>query len=95
VLAASISDPQAPGPASTSTFAFVSTDSTNPDIVYVAYQNLLATTILRPALHRRGVTGRRCSNEDPGAGQQIFPTIDVSGGVDGLVRYPQQCTRRL
>jgi hypothetical protein len=66
----------------TPTFAFVAVDDTNPNLVYVAYQNLAAGDY--DIVARRSTdSGDTWSspvqvNTDPGARHQIFPTIEVS-----------------
>ena len=82
---APITDPQAPGVAfRTPAFAFVAADDTNPNVVYAAYQSLAGDYDIY--VHRSTDAGATWgpavqANEDPGSRHQIFPTIDVSGGV--------------
>jgi hypothetical protein len=92
VTVGSISDPQAPGVAfRTPTFAFIATDSTNSNIVYVAYQNFVNGDydIYVQRSTDGGVTwGAPVQvNEDPGSRQQIFPTIEVSNGALHVAWY--------
>ncbi|OGO37672.1 MAG: hypothetical protein A2W35_05655 [Chloroflexi bacterium RBG_16_57_11] len=92
VLIASISDPQAPGLAfRTPTFAFISVDDTNPDTVYVAYQNFTGGDydIFVQRSTDGGVTWGSAVqvNEDPGARHQVFPTIDIADGVLHVAWY--------
>jgi hypothetical protein len=77
-----IDAPQAPGVAfRTPTFAFVATDTTNPDVVYVAYQSFSGDyDIYAQRSTDGGATfGSAVQvNDDPGARHQVFPTIEVS-----------------
>jgi hypothetical protein len=77
-----IDAPQAPGVAfRTPTFAFVATDTTNPDVVYVAYQSFSGDyDIYAQRSTDGGATfGPAVQvNDDPGARHQVFPTIEVS-----------------
>jgi hypothetical protein len=83
VAVASIVEGQAPGVAfRTPTFAFVAVDNTDPDLVYVAYQNLASGDYDIEARRSTdgGLTwsGAAAVNTDPGARHQLFPTIEVS-----------------
>jgi len=77
-----INAPQAPGVAfRTPTFAFVATDTTNSNLVYVAYQSFAGDY----DIYAQRSTNSGASfgsavqvNDDPGARDQIFPTIEVS-----------------
>jgi hypothetical protein len=92
VTVGTISDPQAPGVAfRTPTFAFVATDSTNPDIVYVAYQNFVGgdyDIYVQRSTDGGATWGAPAQvNEDPGSRHQIFPTIEVSHGALHVAWY--------
>jgi hypothetical protein len=92
VTVGSISDPQAPGVAfRTPTFAFIATDSTDSNIVYVTYQNFVNGDydIYVQRSTDGGVTwGSPVQvNEDPGSRHQIFPTIEVSNGALHVAWY--------
>ena len=91
VFVGTINDPQAPGIAfRTPAFAFVSVDDTNPDIVYVAYQSLSGDYDIYVQRSTDGAATWGAPvqvNEDPGAHQQIFPTIDVSHGALHVAWY--------
>jgi hypothetical protein len=83
---------QAPGVAfRTPSFAFVSVDDTNPDIVYVAYQNFVGgdyDIYVQQSTDGGATWGAPVQvNEDPGARHQIFPTIDVSNGALHVAWY--------
>jgi hypothetical protein len=83
---------QAPGVAfRTPTFAFVSVDDANPDVVYVAYQSLVGGDydILAQRSTDGGFTWSApvTVNDDPGDRHQIFPTIDVSHGALHVAWY--------
>ena len=85
-------EPQAPGVAfRTPTFAFVSVDDLNPNVVYVAYQNFVGSDydIYVQRSTDAGATWEAPVqvNEDPGARHQIFPTIDVSHGALHVAWY--------
>ena len=66
----------------TPTFAFVAVDDTDPNLVYVAYQDLASGDY--DIVARRSTDGGATwsgpvqVNTDPGARHQIFPTIEVS-----------------
>jgi hypothetical protein len=66
----------------TPTFAFVAVDDTNPNLVYVAYQDLASGDY--DIVARRSTDGGTSwsgpvqVNTDPGGRHQIFPTIEVS-----------------
>jgi hypothetical protein len=87
-----ISSPQAPGVAfRTPTFAFAVVDDTDPNVVYVAYQNFVAGDY---DIHvQRSIDGGFTwsapvqVNEDPGARHQIWPTIEVSNGALHVAWY--------
>jgi hypothetical protein len=84
VFVGAVNAPQAPGVAfRTPTFAFVSADDTDRNIVYVAYQSLAGDyDIYVQRSSDGGATWGAPvqANEDPGSRHQIFPTIDVSNG---------------
>jgi hypothetical protein len=89
---ASIGLGQAPGVAfRTPTFAFLAVDDTNPNIVYVAYQSLVAGDydIYTQRSTDAGATWEAPVrvNDDPGARNQIFPTIEVSHGALHVAWY--------
>jgi hypothetical protein len=92
VLNDTLASPQAPGVAfRTPTFAFVVTDSTDPDIVYVAYQNFVGSDY-DVYVQRSTDGGFTWSapvqvNEDPGSRHQIWPTIEVSNGALHVAWY--------
>jgi hypothetical protein len=81
-VVATIESPQAPGVAfRTPTFAFLATDTTNSNLVYLAYQNIVGDYDIYA--RRSTNAGNTWSaavqvNDDPGARHQIFPTIEVS-----------------
>ncbi|MBA3382252.1 MAG: exo-alpha-sialidase [Actinobacteria bacterium] len=84
ILVGAVNAPQAPGVLfRTPTFAFVSADDTNADVVYVAYQSLVGDYDIYV---QRSTDGGSTwgpavqANDDPGSRHQIFPTIDVSNG---------------
>jgi hypothetical protein len=91
VFVGAMNTPQAPGIAfRTPAFAFVSVDDTNPNIVYVAYQSLSGDYDIYVQRSTDGAAtwGTPVQvNEDPGAHQQIFPTIDVSKGALHVAWY--------
>jgi len=91
VFVGTINDPQAPGVAfRTPAFAFVAVDDMNPDIVYVAYQSLSGDYDIYVQRSTDGAATWEAPvqvNEDPGAHQQIFPTIDVSHGALHVAWY--------
>jgi hypothetical protein len=82
VKLSTITTGQAPGiNFRTPTFAFIAVDDTNPNIVYVAYQNLLGDydVYVQRSTNGGGTWGAPVQvNTDPGAHQQLFPTIEVS-----------------
>jgi hypothetical protein len=82
VFVGTINDPQAPGVAfRTPAFAFVAVDDANPNIVYVAYQSFSGDYDIYVQRSTDGAATWEAPvrvNEDPGAKQQIFPTIEVS-----------------
>jgi hypothetical protein len=85
VEVAAVEGGQAPGVAfRTPTFAFLATDDTDADVVYVAYQSLDGDyDIYANRSTDGGETWESAVqvNEDPGSHQQIFPTIEVSHGA--------------
>src|SRR5574341_282746 len=92
VTVGSIADPQAPGVAfRTPTFAFVATDSADPNIVYVAYQNFVGgdyDIYVQRSTDGGATWGAPVQvNEDPGARHQIFPTIEVSNSALHVAWY--------
>jgi hypothetical protein len=82
VIVNTIDAPQAPGVAfRTPTFAFVATDDTNPDLVYVAYQSFVGDYDIYAQRSTDGGASFGSAvqvNDDPGARHQVFPTIEVS-----------------
>jgi hypothetical protein len=91
VRVSTINAPQAPGVAfRTPTFAFVATDTVNPDLVYVVYQSLAGDY---DVYARRSTTGGASwsgavqVHDDPGARHQIFPTTEVSNGALHVAWY--------
>jgi hypothetical protein len=91
VVVGTVNDPQAPGVAfRTPTFAFVSTDDTDPDVVYVAYQSLSGDydIFVQRSTNAGSTWGSPVQvNTDPGSRHQIFPTIDVSNGALHVAWY--------
>ena len=91
VFVGTINDPQAPGIAfRTPAFAFVAVDDTNPNVVYVAYQSLSGDYDIYVQRSTDGAATWGAPvqvNEDPGAHQQIFPTIEVSHGALHVAWY--------
>jgi hypothetical protein len=92
VTLAGISSPQAPGVAfRTPTFAFAVVDDTDPNVVYVAYQNFVAGDY--DIYVQRSIDGGFTwsapvqVNEDPGARHQIWPTIEISNGALHVAWY--------
>jgi len=75
----------------TPTFAFVSVDDTNPDTVYVAYQSFdgVDYNIYVQRSTNGGMTWGTpvMVNDDSGDRPQVFPTIDVAGGVLHVAWY--------
>lgn len=87
-----LSAPQAPGVAfRTPTFTFVATDDSDPNIVYVTYQNFVAGDY--DIYAQRSVDGGATwsapvqVNTDPGGRHQIWPTIEVSNGALHVAWY--------
>jgi hypothetical protein len=82
VIVNTINAPQAPGVAfRTPTFAFVATDTTNSNLVYVAYQSFAGDYDIYAQRSTDGGASFGSAvqvNDDPGARDQIFPTIEVS-----------------
>ena len=91
VIVSTIDSSQAPGVAfRTPTFAFLAADSTNPNLVYVAYQNLVGDYDIYARRSTNGGStwsGAVQVNDDPGARHQIFPTIEVSHGTLHVAWY--------
>jgi hypothetical protein len=82
----------APGVAfRTPTFAFVATDDTNSNIVYVAYQDLSTGNFdiyVQRSTDGGATWGPRVKvNSDGGTRSQIFPTIQVSNGALHVAWY--------
>lgn len=75
----------------TPTFAFVATDNTNPNIVYVAYQNFVGSDYdiyVQRSTDGGATWGAPVQvNADPGARHQIWPTIEVSNGALHVAWY--------
>ncbi|MEK6275823.1 MAG: sialidase family protein [Actinomycetota bacterium] len=91
VVVSTIDSSQAPGVAfRTPTFAFLATDTTNSNLVYAVYQNLVGDYDIYA---RRSLNGGSTwsaavqVNDDPGARHQIFPTIEVSHGTLSVAWY--------
>jgi BNR repeat-like domain len=82
VIVNTIDAPQAPGVAfRTPTFAFVATDTTDSDLVYVAYQSFAGDYDIYAQRSTNGGASFGSAvqvNDDPGARHQVFPTIEVS-----------------
>jgi len=82
VIVNTINAPQAPGVAfRTPTFAFVAADTTNPNLVYVAYQSLAGDYDIYAQRSTNGGASFGPAvqvNDDPGGRHQVFPTIEVS-----------------
>ena len=91
VFVGQINDPQAPGIAfRTPAFAFVAVDDMDPDVVYVAYQSFNGDYDIYAQRSTDGAATWEAPvqvNEDPGAHQQIFPTIEVSHGALHVAWY--------
>jgi hypothetical protein len=92
VFVGTIVDPQAPGVVfRTPTFAFVSVDDLDPNVVYVAYQSYIAgdyDIYVQRSSDGGATWGAPVQvNEDPGNRHQIFPTIDVSNGTLHVAWY--------
>jgi hypothetical protein len=86
-----IDAPQAPGVAfRTPTFAFVATDDTDPNVVYVAYQSFAGDYDIYAQRSTDGGASFGSPvqiNDDPGARHQVFPTIEVSNHVLHVAWY--------
>lgn len=87
-----LASPQAPGVGfRTPTFAFLATDDSDPNIVYVAYQNFAGSDY--DVYTQRSIDGGFTwgapvqVNDDPGARHQIWPTIEVSNGALHVAWY--------
>ncbi|HET9722597.1 MAG TPA: sialidase family protein [Actinomycetota bacterium] len=82
---------QAPGVAfRTPTFAFVSVDDTDADVVYVAYQSLDGDYDIYAQRSTDGGStwgSPVMVNDDPSSRHQIFPTMDVSNGALHVAWY--------
>jgi hypothetical protein len=82
VIVNTINAPQAPGVAfRTPTFAFIATDTTDPNLVYVAYQSLAGDYDIYAQRSTDGGASFGSAvqvNDDPGGRHQVFPTIEVS-----------------
>jgi hypothetical protein len=91
VFVGQINDPQAPGIAfRTPAFAFVAVDDMDPNVVYVAYQSFNGDYDIYAQRSTDGAATWEAPvqvNEDPGAHQQIFPTIEVSHGALHVAWY--------
>jgi hypothetical protein len=91
VVVNTIDGPQAPGVAMrTPTFAFVAVDDTNPNLVYVAYQDFNGDYDIYAQRSTNGGDSWGSPvqvNDDPGAKHQIFPTIEVSHHVLHVAWY--------
>jgi hypothetical protein len=92
LLVNTIDSSQAPGVAfRTPTFAFLATDTTNSNLVYLAYQNLVAGDydIYAQRSTNGGATwGAPVQvNPDPNNKHQVFPTIEVSNGTLSVAWY--------
>jgi hypothetical protein len=85
VVVRQIAGGQAPGVAfRTPTFAFVATDTANPNVVYVAHQHIAGDYDIYVQRSTNGGASWGAPvqvNTDPGARHQIFPTIEVSNGA--------------
>jgi hypothetical protein len=82
VIVNTINAPQAPGVAfRTPTFAFVAADTTDSNLVYVAYQSLAGDYDIYAQRSTNGGASFGPAvqvNDDPGGRHQVFPTIEVS-----------------
>jgi hypothetical protein len=91
VIVNTIDAPQAPGVAfRTPTFAFVATDGTDPDLVYVAYQSFAGDYDIYAQQSTNGGASFGSAvqvNDDPGARHQVFPTIEVSNHTLNVAWY--------
>jgi hypothetical protein len=91
VIVSSIGAGQAPGVAfRTPTFAFLATDTTNPNVVYAAYQSLSGDydVFVRRSVNGGATWGAAVQvHDDPGSRHQIFPTIEVSRGALHVAWY--------
>ena len=92
VLVGEVATGDAPGVAfRTPTFAFVAADDANPNVVYVAYQNLVGgdyDVFVQRSPDGGATWGAPVQvNEDPGARHQVFPTIEVSHGTLHVAWY--------
>lgn len=92
IVVGQITSPQAPGVAfRTPTFAFVAVDDTDPEIVYVAYQDFNGADF-DISVQRSTDGGLTWSvpvvvNDDAGGRHQIFPTIGTSNGALHVAWY--------
>lgn len=74
----------------TPTFAFISADDTDPNIVYVAYQTLVGTDFevyVQQSTDGGATWSAPVRASDTSSGHQIFPTIDVKDGVLHVAWY--------
>jgi hypothetical protein len=91
VIVNTIDAPQAPGVAfRTPTFAFVATDGTDSNLVYVAYQSFAGDYDIYAQRSTNGGASFGSAvqvNDDPGARHQVFPTIEVSNHTLNVAWY--------
>lgn len=91
VAAGAVVEAQASGVAfRTPTNAFIVADDTNPNIVYVAYQTLVNgdfDVFVQRSTDRGATWGAPVRASDTSSRHQIFPTINVVGGVLHVAWY--------